>query len=606
MNFGSRKSIKATKMKTLAKYSRLPVVFLMAIILMGGCQLIHRDKKPKLKPVKPYPLNRPLAEYASPGTSSRNHLLVSGFGLVYNLGDNGTVEVDSPHRRLVMEELKRMDVQNPSQWVDSQDTAIVLVQAKIPPGIRKGEPIDVEISLPTGSECRSLQGGILHKTVLTPMYDTGSLYKRGDIWASVEGAILLDPKIDKKNSQYEKRAILLGKAMCHFDRDFSLSLYDEGRNESQLATIATELTRRINQRFKIEGEPTGVAKAKSQPSVNIEVKMHPHYREAPNRYLAVIMSIRCFEHDTQQAQRLEDLRRELLDPEKTLAAALQLEALPAKMGAEILYDGLKSYNPDVRFYSAEALAYMHKPEIGTVLAEFARNDPEKRPAAIVALASMGSDLEAANNLIPLMESGEPDLRYGAFWALWRRTPDHPAIRAWPQDDYPYHYHVLPFDVPLIHASTSRRSEIVLFSQNIPLNPFIGNAGKSIVVNVLSPEQVEMIRVNPGRINETRLRPNSLDKVLEAIAELGGSYQDTLEFLTEADTPQQNGVRALNCPFVIDGTQQEKERSYYSAVYAENDQEDKPALMEPKKKSTFGKLNPVTWFEKEAPVSSAAD
>ena len=591
-------------MKFPAKYSLLSVIFLIGLIVLSGCNLINRNKKPKSPPVKPVPPNRTLAEYATTGTSSRNTLTVSGFGLVYNLGDNGCVEVESLHRRQVMEELKRMEVPNPSQWLDSPDTAIVMVQAKIPPGIRRGDPLDVEITLPPGSECRSLQGGILYQTVLTEMFETGSSFRHGNMWASIEGPILLDPKIDKSNTQFGKRAILLGKAECLRDRDFSLTLYDEGRNESQLGNIAMELERRINKRFKIEGEPTGVAKARSQPEVNIAVKMHPHYREAPNRYLAVIMSIRCFENETQQAQRFEDLKHELLDPETSLAAALQLEALPAKMGADVLYDGMKNHNPDVRFYSAESLAYMRKPGVGPVLAEFARNDPKKRPAAIAALASMGSDLEAAENLIPLMASGDPELRYGAFWALWRRSPDHPAIRAWPMETYPYHYHVLPFDEPLIHATTSRRAEIVLFSQNVTLNaPFFGNAAKTIVVNVQSPQQVEVIRVNPGRINETRLRPNSLDKVLEAIAELGGSYQDTLDFLIEADKQQQDGQRALSCRFVLDGLSQDMERSYNSAIYADDDPTDKPAIPEPKKqKSSFGKLNPVTWFEKEDPAT----
>ena len=592
------------KMKCLTKYSLLPVIFLLGLIVLGGCNLINRGKKPKLTPVKPYPLNRTLVEYAAPGISSRNYMTVNGFGLVYNLGDNGCVEVDSQHRKFVLGELNRMeDVKSPSQWVDSQDTAIVMVQAKIPPGIRRGEPIDVEISLPPGSECRSLRGGILHKTILTELLDARGSFRRGSIWATAEGPILLDPAIDKSNTQFEKRAILLGKAECRNDRDFNFTLDDVGRNESQLSSIAIELERRINKRFKIEGEPTGVAAAKSQPKVNVTVKMHPHYREAPTRYMAVIMSIQCFENETQQAQRIEDLKIDLLDPEKSEKAALQLEALPAKMGADILYEGIKSHNPDVRFYSAEALAYMHKPGVGPILAEFARNDAKKRPAAITALASMGSDLEAEENLIPLMASGEPELRYGAFWALWRRTPDHPAIRAWPQETYPYHYHVLQFDEPLIHATTSRRSEIVLFSQNIRLNaPFVGNAGKSIVVNVQSPEQVEVIRVNPGRINETRLRPNSLDKVLEAIAELGGTYQDTLDFLIEAETQQENGHRALSARFVIDGISQEKERSYNSAIYAEDDQEIKSAPEPKKKKSTLGKLNPVTWFEKETPTT----
>ncbi|MCL1855287.1 MAG: flagellar basal body P-ring protein FlgI, partial [Clostridia bacterium] len=302
-------------MKALFKYTYLPFLFL---VTLSGCQVLGLgigNKKPPT--AKPDTLNRTLATYASPGSSSRNPLIVHGFGLVYNLGDNGGVEVDSAHRRLVVEELKRMDIKTPSQLVDSKNTAIVHVQAEIPPGTRKGEPIDVQITLPPGSECRSLQGGILYKTVLTEMMDFRGSYKRGDILATVEGPLLLDPKIDKNSTQFEKCAVILGKAECRIDRDFNFALKTDGRETGQLARIADELERCINKRFKIEGEPTGVAKAKAQPAVSIEVKMHPLYREDPGRYLAVLMSIRCFENETQQTQRFEDLKRELLDPDKT-------------------------------------------------------------------------------------------------------------------------------------------------------------------------------------------------------------------------------------------------------------------------------------------------
>jgi len=585
-------------MKVLTKYSSFLVFLLAVVIALGGCNLIgsKKNKGNNQKPTRQIPTNRILAEYASPGRSSRNPMLVQGFGLVYNLGDNGGVEVDSLHRRLVVEELKRAEVQNPSRLVDSKDTAIVHVKANIPPGTRKGDPIDVEISLPSNSECRSLQGGILSKTILTEMIGVDNDLKRGNTIAVVEGPLLLDPKIDKSNSNYEKRAVILGKAKCQIDRDFNFSLDSDDWTPSQKAKIAAEMEQRINKRLKIEGEQTGVAKARSQPSVGVEVKMHPNYREAPRRYLAVVMSIRCFESETQQAQRIEDLKRELLDSEKAQAAALQLEALPSRMGADALYEGMKNTNSHVRFCSAEALAYMRRPGVGQILAEFARDDPKKRPAAIAALASMGNDLEAVENLLLLMSAGEPELRYGAFWALRRRDPDHPAIRAWPMETYPYHYHVLPFDEPLVHATTSRRSEIVLFSQNIKLNaPFFGNAGKTIYVDVFSPEQVKIVRVNPGRINEERLRPNSLHNVLEAITELGGSYQDTLEFLTESSAEQQNGLQALTCRFVVDGISRDKERSYNSAIYADEDFDFKPPVEEePKKKSAFSNLNPTTW------------
>ena len=575
----------------------LTLLLVFSMILFAGCNLIGHEKNKKGKVIKPIERNLPLAEYASPGGSSRFPLIVDGFGLVYGLGENGGVEVDSAHRQLVRDELNRSGVKNINQLIDSKDTAIVRVQGKIPPGTRKGEPFDVSVTLPSGSECKSLKGGILYHTVLTLMYDAGGDFRRGKTLAVAEGPLLLDPNADKNSPTFEKSAVILGKAIYQDNRDFTLILDDEHHNEKQLYYIATEMERQINRRFKIEGEPTGVAKSRSQPSVRVDVQMHPNYREAPNRYLAILLSIRCFESEAQLTERMAKLKEELLDPETSLYAALQLEALPARTGADTLYEGLKSSNQDVKFYSAEALAYLRKPNVGAILAQIARENPKRRQAAIAALASMGSDLEAAENLIPLMAEGDSDLRYGAFWALWRRTPDHPAIRAWPQEQFPYHYHVLPFNEPLVHVTQSRRQEIVLFSQNIKLNaPFVGNAGTSIVVNVLSPEQVEIIRVRPGRINETRLRPNSLDKVLEAIAELGGSYQDTIQFLHEAATEHQGAYRALTCQLVVDGIAQDAERSYNSAIYAENESEEKtPAAKEAETESKLGKLNPTTWF-----------
>ena len=578
--------------------SRLVLLCLIAgSVLFAGCNLINRGKNKNIRPTKPIPLDMPLVEYASPGPSSRSPRIVDGFGLVVNLGDNGCIEVDSPHRQLVRDELNRQEVKNINQLIDSKDTAIVRVQGKIPPGIRKGEPFDIEITLPPGSECKSLKGGFLRTTFLSEMLDAGGGYRRGKSWATIEGPLLLDPNGDKNSPAYEKKAVILGKAICQHNRDFSLILDDDSHNEVQLYKIATEIEKQINRRFKIEGEPTGVAKAQSQPTVRVNVKMHPYYREAPNRYLAVLLSIRCFENENKTEDRMAELKQALLDPETSQLAALQLEALPAGSGTEILYEGLNSLNQDVQFCSAEALAYLRKPEVGSVLAKIARENPQKRTAALAALASMGSDIEAANNLIPLMENGgDPDLRYGAFLALWRRNPEHPAIRAWPQEEYPYNYHVLPFAEPLVHVTQSRRPEVVLFSQNIKLNaPFIGNAGSSIVVKVHSPEQVEVIRVRPGRINETRMRPNSLDKVLEAIAELGGSYQDTLQFLHEASFEPPGGHRALACRFVVDGVSQDKERSYNAAIYAENEAEESPAVKEPEKESKLGRLNPTTWF-----------
>ncbi|MDR1494007.1 MAG: flagellar basal body P-ring protein FlgI, partial [Planctomycetaceae bacterium] len=379
----------------------------------------RRDNK-RLQ-VKPIPRNRLLADYATPGGSSWNYFIVDNISIVSGLNGTGGVESDSRYRQVVRSSLQRNEIKNIDQWIDSPSTSIVHVQGKIPPGILKGETFDVEITLPPRSETTSLRGGWLYKTSLSEMQD----FHSGHMWASVEGPLLLDPSDESKSREnHEKRATVLGKAVCLHDRNFTLTLDHEGRNEGQMAQIASEIEQRINRRFKIPGEPTGVAKAKSQPSVSVDVKMHPDYRVAPNRYLAVLLSIRCFENETEQAKRLEELKNELLDPSTSLLAALQLEALSGKAGTEALNEGLKSSNENVRFYSAEALAYMNKPGAGEILANIARQNLEKRASAILALSAMGSNQEAMENLAPLLAEDDPSLRYSAFWAIWRRDPEH--------------------------------------------------------------------------------------------------------------------------------------------------------------------------------------
>ncbi|MCL2623526.1 MAG: hypothetical protein FWD31_07670, partial [Planctomycetaceae bacterium] len=61
-------------MKSPIRYSLLPVMILLGLIVLGGCTLINRGKG-KTKQYKTVPTNRTLVEYASPGGSSRNFLL---------------------------------------------------------------------------------------------------------------------------------------------------------------------------------------------------------------------------------------------------------------------------------------------------------------------------------------------------------------------------------------------------------------------------------------------------------------------------------------------------------------------------------------------------
>src|SRR5439155_18305270 len=68
-------------------------------------------------------------------------------------------------------------VRNVKEILASPNNALVLVTAVIPPGIGKGDPLDVEIVLPQGSRATSLRGGYLHDCPLLNYESKNQLVK---------------------------------------------------------------------------------------------------------------------------------------------------------------------------------------------------------------------------------------------------------------------------------------------------------------------------------------------------------------------------------------------------------------------------------------------
>ena len=85
--------------------------------------------------------------------------------------------------------------------------------------------------------------------------------------------------------------------------------------------------------------------------------------------------------------RIAALQGELLDPATAADAAMQLEAIGPD-GVDALLKGLKSKDPEVRFYAAEALAYLDRREAAEPLGEIARDQPAFRVFALTALSAM--------------------------------------------------------------------------------------------------------------------------------------------------------------------------------------------------------------------------
>jgi hypothetical protein len=179
------------------------------------------------------------------------------------------------------------------------------------------------------------------------------------------------------------------------------------------------------------------------------------------------------------------------------------------------------------------LAFLDEPAAAAPLAQAAREEPAFRAFALAALGAM-EDVAAYDELRDLLAVSSAETRYGAFRALWSMNPQDALVRG-EQFDTGFSYHVLEAGgPPMIHATRSFRPELVVFGGNQRLKtPLVLEAGRNIMINARSGEEVTVSRFAVGEADEKRIVSTRLDDVIRAVVELGGSYPDVVQMLQQA-------------------------------------------------------------------------
>lgn len=525
------------------------LLFLVVATSLIGCSQLRPFGKDKKKQgensLAPFGRATLIRDYASP--SNMHFAAIEGFGVIWNLRGTGSEVPPGFDREYVLRELQKRQVVRPEELLSTKNTSVVRLQGIIMPGMRAGDRFDVKIGLPPGSSTESLQGGILLRTTLSEAVQIGFTAKTGFPLADVEGPVMLNPNADPKaNPMSLVSGKILGGGVLKKNRPLYLLLKDEHTSE----IISDRIAKQINERFftKESYKTKGVATAKTDRTVEIQV--HPTYKDNIERYMQVLLSVACYETQTQRVKRIETLKTALLVPETAQDSALQLEAI-GKHGLEPLRAAVMSQNVEVRFYAAESLAYLGEFQAARPLAEIARSEQAFRVRALSALGNMKTELEASTCLRELLNENSAETRYGAFRALWYRNPDDLAIRGetlGADESSQFSYHVLETSgPPMIHFTNSKRPELVLFNANIRLIPnFVMDAGISILVRSVGPDEVVVSRINPSGMDERRTVTPQLDEIIRAVVELGGTYPDVVQMLQEAARQ-----KALPCRLEVD-------------------------------------------------------
>ncbi len=467
-----------------------------------------------------------------------DYVKIEAVSLVTGLDGTGEDPPPTPQRAVLMGDMNRRKVEHAEQILASPNTSLVLVRGFLRPGIQEGDRFDVEVRVPTRGETTSLRGGWLMSARLTEVAVLGQQIRQGHVLGVAEGAILVDPSATGDERQpYATRGRVLGGGLATKSRQLGLVIDDRYKSVHLSSRIAKSISDRFHTR--IDGHKRGVAEPKTDEL--IEIAVHPRYKDNVSRYMRVLQSTAVSETAHQRQQRIALLADQILNPLTAASAALQLEALGDESAVEMLVKALESDDTEVRFYAAEALAYLDDTSAVDVLAAIARDEPAFRVNAMAALSAM-DDLNAFEALRELLTVESAETRYGAFRSLWAMNP-HDSLIAGIDMNGAFTFHELDIaGTPMVHVTNSHRPEIVLFGKQPPLKlPLLVEAGSGIMINGMRGSEITVSRVDSGSEVDRRTIHPEVEELVRAIVDLGGTYPDVVQALHEAS--KQGGLES---------------------------------------------------------------
>jgi flagellar basal body P-ring protein FlgI len=501
---------------------------------------------------------------------SKTDTKLEGVGLVVGLDDTGVDPPMSWYRQKLVDEMRKAGVENANKILKDPRVSLVIVRVTVPAGASPSDRLDASIELTPGSGTKSLAGGYLLSCRLRELLVLGGTPKEGPEAATAQGPVMTG-SLDKPDDVRSGR--VLGAARVRKELPFQLILKENYKS----VRVAYNVEGVINQRFpQTQGvEQKGSATAKTDQF--LVLKLPKIYHQNQDRFFRVVKLLHVMDTPALREKRLETWGRELLEPSKAGIAALRLEGLGVT-GTDALKKGLASPNSQVRFLSAEALAYLDDPAGAEILRQTVRDEPGFRPEALAALAAM--DQPASHvALRKLLDEPDVETRYGAFNALRVLSPDDPFLgqvrvldepKPDPTEETsdsmamaisraahkkrtedPFSLYVVDCEgPPMIHVSRTRRCEVVVFGRNQRmLTPIVLGTGPFLLNASDGDQSVQVSKIVPSRFGDHDAKVQAsldLGDVVRQAANIGAGYPEIVSILQAAHR-QKN----LAGPLVVD-------------------------------------------------------
>lgn len=446
------------------------------------------------------------------------------YGLVTGLNNTGGTVKPGAARDMILKEMRIREVASPEATLDALWTALVKVRGYGNPGDRDGQIIDLSIECSTECNASDLSGGYLLESRLREMVSAGGKIRESDDKAVGEGELIILPASYTKRDREPLRAVIVGGGRLLRPRKLGLQV----RPDFKHVMITKAMEEALNKRFYFHEASRQRLMAEGKSDSQVSLATLPKYRYDPSHLASVVLATGFNESEEERRERVEGCKKLIRDRTTVRRAAAELESLGTPEAIDVLVDALSSVDTEIRFYTAYSLAYLDRKESVPVLSEIARKEAAFRPLCLVGLAMNEQD-SAREALDKLLQESEPEIRYGAFWAIRQRDENDSLVMGERLNDR-VSLSLISSKTPLIAVSLQTKQEIVCFGSTSPIT-IAGTLTPtpSVTITPVGGNQLLLVHKSPSDVIRSVVEADTVS-LLRALGSANASYNDFVQTL----------------------------------------------------------------------------
>lgn len=421
-----------------------------------------------------------LAKVLAPGP-----IPIEGFGLVVGLGRTGSAECPPQVRdylkQYILRQLPANSGLDVEKFIDSPDTAVVLVEGVIPALASKNQYFDVRVTALPSTQTTSLDGGRLFTAELKML---GGFGIKTRILADAEGPVYIDKINDLRINKKAGHILAGGKVLDEYKIILSLHKPD--------FVMSNRIRNRINGRF-------GDATAKAVLSDRIEMIVPPKYREQRQRFISIVTAMFLTQEPGINSKRIRAYVKRLSGSGDKYSSEVALEAI----GNECLDDLgilLDSSDEKVRLHAARCMLNLGSDNGLAALRQIAQEkESAYRVEALESIAIGGKRNDAVSISRKLLRDDDFRIRLAAYEQL-RKMDDVAITQEFIGRNF-YLERIAQTELKTVFISRSGQPRFVLFGAPIYCNGniFVQSENGDVIINAPSGQKyVNIIRKHPKR------------------------------------------------------------------------------------------------------------